>query len=102
MSMYQPVRNLTSLSEFERIAAAGARFVIDELSKADVIPARQRWLRPAAAAFYLGIDTVTLAQWRGKTNAGPSYRKIGDRVVYDVADLDKWVASHKRIEGGGL
>lgn len=27
---------------------------------------------------------------------GPAYIKLGKRVVYDTADLDAWLARHRR------
>tara|TARA_R100000005_G_scaffold89219_2_gene59629 strand:+ start:2095 stop:2304 length:210 start_codon:yes stop_codon:yes gene_type:complete len=53
-------------------------------------------LRAPAAADYVGLAESTLAKmrWRGD---GPPYSKAGPRiVVYDVADLDEWLAQGKR------
>ena len=47
------------------------------------------------AAEYLGLGKSTLDKLR-ITGGGPAYFKVGARIVYDVADLDAWLASHKR------
>ncbi len=58
--------------------------------------AHGRNLRAPAAADYLGFSTSTLAKMRLRGD-GPPYAKAGPRiVVYDVADLDAWLASRRR------
>ncbi len=55
-----------------------------------------RWLRPPAAGEYLGgISTSTLAKWR-LSGSGPAFSKAGRVVVYDLADLESWLAARKR------
>jgi hypothetical protein len=56
---------------------------------------QKRYLRPPAAAEYIGSSTSTLAKKR-LTGDGPSYSLLGGIVIYDVADLDAWVAAHRR------
>jgi predicted DNA-binding transcriptional regulator AlpA len=67
-------------------------------------PIHSRKLRAHEAASYLGISSSTLAKMRLRGD-GPPYSKAGRKVVlYDMADLDKWVASHQRrstSESGG-
>lgn len=48
------------------------------------------------AATYLGLARQTLYQWRWEADGTkpPSYR-IGNRVYYDLEDLDAWIAGHK-------
>lgn len=48
------------------------------------------------AARYIGLASSTLKKWRC-TGDGPSYVRLGTRVVYLVADLDDWLYAH-RIE----
>jgi predicted DNA-binding transcriptional regulator AlpA len=48
-----------------------------------------RYLRTAEAARYLSLSPRTLEKHR-TYGTGPSYRKIGGRVVYAVADLNAW------------
>jgi excisionase family DNA binding protein len=43
------------------------------------------------AAEYLGLSRHTLNLWR-RNKTGPSYSKLGSRIVYNVADLDSWVS----------
>ncbi len=52
-------------------------------------------LRPPAAAEYLGLSASTLAKMRLRGD-GPIYAKAGPRVVvYDLADLESWLAARK-------
>jgi predicted DNA-binding transcriptional regulator AlpA len=44
------------------------------------------------AARYVGLSDSTLAKLRLNGN-GPTYCKLGRRVVYRPADLDKWLQS---------
>jgi predicted DNA-binding transcriptional regulator AlpA len=48
-----------------------------------------RYLRTPEAARFLGISGRTLEKHR-TYGTGPSYRKIGGRVVYRVEDLQNW------------
>ncbi len=60
-------------------------------------PRSSPWLRPPAAGEYLGgISTSTLAKWR-LSGSGPAFSKAGRVVVYDVADLDNYLASRRRL-----
>ncbi len=55
-----------------------------------------RMLRAPDAAAYLGLSPSTLAKMRVRGD-GPAYAKAGPRiVVYDVADLDTYLAGRKR------
>lgn len=54
----------------------------------------QRMRTPQAAA-YCGSSVSTLNKYR-LTGEGPDFIKIGRAVVYDQADLDKWLSSRKR------
>ena len=58
--------------------------------------ANRRMMRAPAAAEYLGLSASTLAKMRLRGD-GPFYSKAGPRVVvYDVVDLDAWLASRRR------
>jgi excisionase family DNA binding protein len=48
------------------------------------------------AADYLGLGKSTLDKLRVIRNDGPPFFKVGTRIVYDVADLDAWLAGHRR------
>jgi excisionase family DNA binding protein len=47
------------------------------------------------AAAYVGLSKSTLDKLR-VYGGGPSFSKLGRRVVYDAADLDKWLESNRR------
>ena len=57
---------------------------------------QKRYLRARPAADYVGLSSSTMAKMRLRGD-GPAYSKAGQRtVVYDVIDLDKWLAASKR------
>ena len=49
----------------------------------------QRYLRTQEAARFLGLSERTLEKHR-TYGTGPTYRKLGGRVVYAVDDLQAW------------
>ena len=59
-----------------------------ESSQRRMLPARE-------AADLSGLSKSTLDKMR-VFGGGPPYLKIGRRVVYDPADLDQWLVSHRR------
>ncbi|MEL7277820.1 MAG: helix-turn-helix domain-containing protein [Pseudomonadota bacterium] len=54
-----------------------------------------RYLRTPEAARFLGLSGRTLEKHR-TYGTGPSYSKIGGRVVYAVDDLQAWVSRGDR------
>ena len=52
-------------------------------------------LTSSEAAEYTGFGESTLRAYRRQESGGPVWRKIGSRVVYDVADLDRWIEALK-------
>lgn len=54
-----------------------------------------------AAALFLGIAEGTLRYWRSAGQGPPSFA-IGRRVMYDRAELERWVAEQKAatLRGG--
>lgn len=54
-----------------------------------------RLLRTEEAARWLGLSGRTLEKHRC-TGTGPSYRKLGGRVVYMLSDLQAWVDDGER------
>jgi predicted DNA-binding transcriptional regulator AlpA len=48
-----------------------------------------RYLRTPEAARFLGLSGRTLEKHR-TFGTGPTYRKIGGRVVYRIEDLQRW------------
>jgi predicted DNA-binding transcriptional regulator AlpA len=51
--------------------------------------APSRFLRTPEAGHFLGLSGRTLEKHR-TYGTGPSYRKIGGRVVYALGDLQAW------------
>jgi predicted DNA-binding transcriptional regulator AlpA len=59
-----------------------------------------RRLHRKQAAVYLGLSLSWLDKARLKGD-GPAYVQIGGRVVYDTADLDAFLAQHRRSSTAG-
>lgn len=55
----------------------------------------RRYLNTEEAAAYIGISASTLSRMR-VSGEGPCYSKAGRRVLYDVAQLDKWMEKRRR------
>ncbi|MCC8956188.1 helix-turn-helix domain-containing protein [Bradyrhizobium sp. Pear77] len=51
------------------------------------------YLNVSQAAEYLGLSTSFLNKRRRAHGAGPSFIKVGKRVLYDCADLELWMHS---------
>jgi predicted DNA-binding transcriptional regulator AlpA len=77
-----------------RMAAASCRrskFMTSETSPrraADLLHTRD-----AARRLGLGPHTLEKMRMRG---TGPTFVKLGARVLYDVGDLDAWIATRRR------
>lgn len=54
-----------------------------------------RLLRTEEAARWLGLSGRTLEKHRC-TGKGPSFRKLGGRVVYTLGDLQAWIDGAER------
>jgi predicted DNA-binding transcriptional regulator AlpA len=50
-----------------------------------------RLLRTTEAAIYVGLSPRTMEKHR-TYGTGPVYRKLGNRVVYAIEDLEAWAA----------
>ena len=48
-----------------------------------------KYLRTVDAADWLGLSPRTLEKYRSH-GTGPTFRKLGGRVVYAVVDLEAW------------
>ncbi len=48
-----------------------------------------------AAAAYVGLSASTLNKLR-VFGGGPTFLKLGRRVVYDARDLDQWLSDSRR------
>lgn len=46
------------------------------------------------AARYLGMARSTLEKWRVYGN-GPPFMKIGNRITYQIRDLESWLEAHR-------
>jgi predicted DNA-binding transcriptional regulator AlpA len=55
-----------------------------------------RYLRTPEAARFLGLSGRTLEKHR-TYGTGPTYRKLGGRVVYAIEDLQSWVDRGAKI-----
>jgi predicted DNA-binding transcriptional regulator AlpA len=56
------------------------------------MPELPKVINARVAARYVGLSASTLAKLRLNGN-GPTYCKLGRRVVYRPADLDQWLQS---------
>jgi predicted DNA-binding transcriptional regulator AlpA len=63
---------------------------------ASPIPGAPRFVRTQQAATYLGLSHRTLEKHR-TYGTGPSYRKLGGRVLYAIDDLQAWADRGARI-----
>jgi predicted DNA-binding transcriptional regulator AlpA len=45
----------------------------------------------AAEMCGMSISFLRQARWRGE---GPAHSKLGNRVRYDIADIESWVREH--------
>src|SRR3954466_15903273 len=57
-------------------------------------PPRPRWLRTPGAAVHCDLGKSTLEK-RRVTGDGPPFVKMGAVVLYDRADLDRWLEERK-------
>lgn len=59
----------------------------------------QRLTRREAAA-YLGVSEKTLGVWASNGRYEIPYYKLGNRTLYERADLDSFLASRKMLHSG--
>ena len=52
-----------------------------------------RWMDTLASSAFLGLSVATLATYRWD-GTGPTFRKVGRRIVYAMGDLEAWRATH--------
>lgn len=48
----------------------------------------------AGAAEFCGVARSTLRNWRS-LRQGPPFLRLGRRIRYRLADLDRWLAQHR-------
>jgi excisionase family DNA binding protein len=53
----------------------------------------RRTVKEAADYIRCGVSTLNKLRVKG---GGPRYIKIGGKILYDDADIDKWLDDHKR------
>ncbi len=46
------------------------------------------------AATYLSVERATLKKWRS-LGTGPTYARLGSKVVYLIEDLDEFLRAHR-------
>ena len=63
---------------------------------------KARRLSVKEASHYTGLSCSTLNKLRCTSGQGPRFAKIGRRVLYDIADLDTWLARHLKTSNSGL
>ncbi len=63
---------------------------------------RLQLVTPREAARILGVDTLTLANWRTSSKRRQPLRfiKIGNSVRYSLADIEQFI--NERAVGGGI
>lgn len=57
-------------------------------------------LDTSQAASYLRLRPATLERWRA-IGEGPTYTKLGRRVVYFQQDLEEFARSRRRVAAAG-
>lgn len=83
-----------------RLRAIEERLGAIDKQDADASAAERQQAKPyltaREAASYLSVSRSLLSRWRCDTPGGPPYRKVGRRVVYASADLDKFLEDRCR------
>jgi hypothetical protein len=65
-----------------------------QVSESRAVPKRKRLKTPAAAE-HLGVAPGTLVVWRSTREVVIPYYRIGRCVLYDLADLDAFLAANR-------
>jgi hypothetical protein len=92
----------SDLQSYEDHASAAAGIVVPFESRATVseIPAQKRLSRQLVSTKELssiwGVPESTLRYWRS-AETGPPYVKLGGRIKYDLADVERYVRANKRM-----
>ena len=68
-------------------------------TQAPAIAPSKRFICEAEVASIYGIPVKTLQNWR-VFGRGPIYRKFGNSVRYDIADLETWIQGLPTGGGG--
>jgi predicted DNA-binding transcriptional regulator AlpA len=67
---------------------------LERIEAAVSAPPRE-YLNIEQAADFVGVSRQTLDLWRMDTT-GPSYHRVGRRVLYSVADLRAFMDAHRQ------
>jgi len=57
-------------------------------------PRAKKYLTPLETASLLQVTEGTLRQWR-YMRKGPRFIKTGRKVLYDIVDIETWIAKRK-------
>lgn len=90
-----PVRRATTQPKGKELGSASER-----VSRQRPLQNATQFLSVAETAQYLGVASKTLEEWRREGANGPAFHKLGRRVMYRVADLERWIDSC-RVEPWG-
>jgi predicted DNA-binding transcriptional regulator AlpA len=92
----------SNLEPYENRASGAAGIVVPFESRVapSEIPARKRMSRQLVSTKELsaiwGVPESTLRYWRS-AETGPTYVKLGRRIKYDLADVERYVRANKRM-----
>ena len=67
---------------------------------ASALPQARR-LSVKEASYHTGLSCSTLNKLRC-SGRGPRFAKVGRRVLYDISDLDTWLAKHLKTSTSDL
>ena len=84
-------RNAISARNAKDTSNAGGN--LDSYDSVVSAPPRLRRLSVEEASSYTGLSCSTLNKLRC-SGGGPRFAKVGRRVIYNVADIDVWLAKH--------
>lgn len=56
---------------------------------------QKRFLTTPEAAEHIGVAPGTLRNWRNTSRHAIPFQKLGRKVSYRLADLDKWLEAHR-------
>jgi hypothetical protein len=84
----------------QQLADKAARATVDLLD-AKALPPRKRYLRVDAASDFIGVDKVTMGNWRSQ-GIGPRFRRLGARIIYEVDELVRFVEQSPLYGSGKL
>lgn len=71
--------------------------IVERLERLEALLSRPpvEYVDNDGAARFLGLQPATLEIWRSRAE-GPTYVKVGKRVMYALADLREWMEARKK------